>query len=160
MKTKKTKLRLPKEFAEKWLEALRSGDYKQGIEELFHQDYNDSSEIQESFCCLGVACVRAGISKDVIESAGLIDEDYFLIEELEDFIKQGLPKELTGFNYLTRVLTALNDGTSLEYLKKFGDFKFDKIDYNLNSESCFSLTFPQIADFIENNVEFYKEIKK
>lgn len=33
--------------AEKWVEALESGDYKQGMGYLRHDD---------SFCCLGVAC--------------------------------------------------------------------------------------------------------
>lgn len=37
-----------KEIKEKWLKALRSGDYKQGIGQL----KNDKDE----FCCLGVLC--------------------------------------------------------------------------------------------------------
>ena len=42
--------RLPKEFAEKWLTALRSGKYKQAVETLYDPDV-------DGFCCLGVACV-------------------------------------------------------------------------------------------------------
>ncbi len=48
------KYRLPKEFAEKWTAALRSGKYEQTNEELY--DGN-------GFCCLGVACVIAGHQK-------------------------------------------------------------------------------------------------
>lgn len=43
---------LPKEFAEKWVAALRSGEYQQGSESLC---YNDS------YCCLGVACAISGV---------------------------------------------------------------------------------------------------
>lgn len=46
MKTKKYKLE--KEFAEKWVKALRSGKYEQG------EGYLENADGQ--YCCLGVAC--------------------------------------------------------------------------------------------------------
>jgi len=45
------KYQLPKEFAEKWIEALRSGNYQQTKANL----QNDSG-----YCCLGVACCTIG----------------------------------------------------------------------------------------------------
>lgn len=42
---------MKKEFAEKWADALESGEYKQGKGKLFDG---------QSYCCLGVACVLAG----------------------------------------------------------------------------------------------------
>jgi hypothetical protein len=39
---------MKKEIAMRWVEALRSGDYKQGTEQL--RDKNNN------FCCLGVLC--------------------------------------------------------------------------------------------------------
>jgi hypothetical protein len=36
----------------KWVKALRSGEYKQGHNRLLTVDYNSD----ESFCCLGVLC--------------------------------------------------------------------------------------------------------
>lgn len=43
---------MDKEWKKKWLEALRSGKYKQGQNELRSKD--------NSFCCLGVLCDIAG----------------------------------------------------------------------------------------------------
>lgn len=47
-----------KEIKEKWLEALRSGEYKQGREHL-----RDESN---QFCCLGVLC-------DIVDPKGWTD---------------------------------------------------------------------------------------
>lgn len=49
--------KLPAEFKAKWVEALRSGNYKQGKELLFKKSNN-------TYCCLGVACVVAGAKID------------------------------------------------------------------------------------------------
>lgn len=43
--------KLPKEFKEKWVKALRSGEYKQCTSQLHDKG---------RFCCLGVAAVLAG----------------------------------------------------------------------------------------------------
>lgn len=56
------KLQLPKEFAEKWVKALRSGEYEQGSEAL-HQN--------GKYCCLGLACLVSG--HEYVGSEGLID---------------------------------------------------------------------------------------
>jgi hypothetical protein len=45
--------RLPKEFAENWVKALRSGEYTQGSNFMFNNFTN-------TYCCLGVACEVAG----------------------------------------------------------------------------------------------------
>jgi len=46
--------KLPKVFKEKWVAALRSGEFKQGRGKLCNMTDN-------TFCCLGVACIVAGI---------------------------------------------------------------------------------------------------
>lgn len=46
--------RLPKAFAEKWLAALRSGNYKQTSACLYAPN-------QDAFCCLGVVGNLCGI---------------------------------------------------------------------------------------------------
>ena len=91
---------LPKEFAEKWIAALRSGEYKQGLFKL----YRDSSK---TFCCLGVACAVEGININNI------------IGEL--FIRKGIsekiPKILCGDTLygLPATLSDMNDtGKSFE----------------------------------------------
>lgn len=39
------------EIKKKWVDALRSGEYKQGYAEL-----RTNTEVNSSFCCLGVLC--------------------------------------------------------------------------------------------------------
>ena len=51
------KIKFPKETRTKWLEALRSGDYKQG------QIYLRNKE--NEFCCLGVLCDILGAEWDI-----------------------------------------------------------------------------------------------
>ena len=55
MKTKQ--YRLPREFAEKWIKSLRSGDYKQGRGGLYNESKNN-------YCCLGVACSMLGVENE------------------------------------------------------------------------------------------------
>lgn len=53
--------RLRPEVKRKWLEALRSGEYKQGRSYLHYQQAGSG---EERFCCLGVLCdlaVREGV---------------------------------------------------------------------------------------------------
>lgn len=50
------KYTLPKEFATKWVEALRSGDYEQGNGEL-------KTPYKNNYCCLGVACQIADVKR-------------------------------------------------------------------------------------------------
>jgi hypothetical protein len=54
-----TNEKLPKEFKDKWVKALRSGRYKQSVGRL----YRDSDN---TFCCLGVACNVAGVRRTKI----------------------------------------------------------------------------------------------
>ena len=49
-----TKINFPKEARTKWLEALRSGKYKQGMKALKNSD--------GSMCCLGVLCDVHGVT--------------------------------------------------------------------------------------------------
>jgi len=46
------KEKLPVEFKKKWVEALRSGEYKQGKEQLYDSEGH--------YCCLGVAAKICG----------------------------------------------------------------------------------------------------
>lgn len=48
-----------KALKKKWVNALRSGEYKQGGNRLYNKKY-------DSFCCLGVLCDVAGIDRDEI----------------------------------------------------------------------------------------------
>lgn len=121
--------RLPKEFTEKWIAALRSGEYKQGEGLLLNDVGFEQKEVAEDaeceFCCLGIACLITGSEKITLCGAEWIQEE----------IKPNTPIELMGTmseNKLVKVLSKMNDG-----------------------DGCDKKTFPEIADWITANVELY-----
>lgn len=59
--------RIPAPLRAKWLEMLRSGEYKQGIGRLMQYDELGSP----SFCCLGVLCLAAGEPLEALNDRGL-----------------------------------------------------------------------------------------
>jgi hypothetical protein len=63
-----------KEHRKLWIDALRSGDYKQATSQLRYED---------GFCCLGVACdlwMKSGDAPKFVQWEG----EYFVYRELED----------------------------------------------------------------------------
>lgn len=146
--------KLPKEFAEKWLKALRSGEYEQGADAL-----KTVNEDNVCFCCLGVA-------GDVCK---LNDESYLISIPVFDntYNYNGLiPEEIIGEadkNDLVGILTLLNDGInkynySVRISKKNYIFRNHKLEeFNFESIHVLRFTFNEIADFIEDNCEFYEE---
>ena len=123
---KEKKYRLPKDFADEWLEALRSGKYNQADGVLYDSKYNE-------YCCLGVACrikyplhylknCEGGYASLI--SVGL--DPYNVRYNLKK-----IPNELKGDcldNDLVNKLTSMNDNGK---------------------------TFSEIANWIEDNVELY-----
>ena len=151
----KKSFKLPREFGEKWLNALRGGEYKQGKSNLVYilvPNINLNELVVEnvSFCCLGVAGHLCGNSlSDLLPFSYLEAESEF----------KAIPKELVGDNEnaLVDVLSSLNDGvtnTSLEDFKTKG-YHFREDIGRPDNEGILSLNFAQIADFIEDNIEFY-----
>src|SRR6186997_2457667 len=88
--------KLPKEFKKKWVDALMSGDYKQG--QMFLYDPSN-----DSFCCLGVACVVSGMSKESIAGLGITNRQ----EEFPKIPEQLLSQE--GYKSTPHVFANLND---------------------------------------------------
>lgn len=91
------KFKLPKEFAKKWVEALRSGKYGQARNVLKESRKNE-------YCCLGVACVISKVKKTKL----------LFNEWIEDYVVDGIknfPKELIGGfgNDLAYELSKMND---------------------------------------------------
>lgn len=89
--------RLPKEFAEKWIAALRSEEYAQ---------INGYLCNGEGYCCLGVACAILGADSNRMESNEMINPDYYSLEQLN--ILDNFPEELMETN-LMDVLIMMND---------------------------------------------------
>ena len=149
---KKT-FRLPKEFAEIWLTALKSDEYEQGKDTLvknLNEKIHDPNTCK--YCCLGVA---AKISGAPLEDFLTVD---MLSEKKDFFRKYKIPEALlsmSDFN-LAVVLSNLNDGADEEVLndikREYPDLKF-LVDIN-PVHNRLKYTFKEIAEFIELNVEF------
>jgi len=131
---------------EKWVEALRSGDYEQGEGALRQKDKKNGSN---KYCCLGVLC---DIVEEEVEggwrtwsdvtyqfAAYNADEESYdsarenkSVEFLPRFVREHaglesgepdvLVNDASGERKMTATLTALNDG-----LDKFGQHSFDEI---------------------------------
>lgn len=145
---------IPKEFGEKWIKALRSGEYEQTNSTLVH--YTSDEETDEiieihGYCCLGVACRVADL--EVVKMAG-----YDLINDIQLSSDSPIPDILQETNYshnLVDILTQLNDGLT------YNNYKIIKSEVNVELDIIPSednprvqYNFNQIADFIEKNVEF------
>lgn len=91
--------KLPEEFKKKWLEALRSGEYKQGKDHL----------------CLGVAGAICGLSKDEMDGLdilSLIDSGYARkVTVSKKATSLGYPEILlaTGFECTANNIADMND---------------------------------------------------
>lgn len=90
-------MRMPQEIKTKWIEALRSGEYKQGKDTL--KDENGAC------CCLGVLqmCVQGEVDmEDEVTSAAMPRRDFFVTLDPEHNTEEYLPR-------LAHVLAELND---------------------------------------------------
>lgn len=92
---------LPKEFAEKFIGALRSGNYEQGRSRL-HRD--------GCFCVHGVAMCVSGIPIDIIEKGVYARDIEYVIGGNFSMVKMGLPEQLYQSS-LEDELMNLNDSS-------------------------------------------------
>lgn len=102
---------LPRAFAEKWVAALRSGEYKQG--KMFLMDSYGN------FCCIGVAGKVCDVPDKILAGRGLI--------VCEDAVETDLPIE---FNDIPKILKGKSyDGTLIRELTDRNDrgVSFSKI---------------------------------
>ena len=139
---KEKKFKLPKEFGINWLEALRSGNHKQTNEMLFKKTVSEEGDFREGYCCLGVALSILGVSDGILNA-------HTLPLELEVLPKK-FPEILQGDKDLGEILTVLNDGCSISGIEKYEKEYGIKLPHS-GGQSC---TFEEIANWIEENVEF------
>lgn len=106
-KTKATKLN--KKFKRKWVNALRSGKYKQGDSYLL-------DPVNNTHCCLGVACAISNIPKDELEFQNFIYSGIvrFNAETLNASDKAAL-NALSKEQALQDKLANFNDGNKLSF---------------------------------------------
>lgn len=116
--------KLPPIFKKKWVAALRSREYKQGTGSLASEEEDEQGEGngKYKYCCLGVACMVAGVGLDNIADEGVID-----INTLKN--NPRIPKIIKGGveeNEVVGKLMRMNDSEN----KKFYQIA-DWIDKNL-----------------------------
>lgn len=80
--------KLPVEFKQKWVLALRSGNYRQGQGYLHNSGY---------YCCLGVAARCAGVSRAEMGDCEFIPKSCVLVPEIL-WGMSGLPNDLIRMN--------------------------------------------------------------
>lgn len=111
---------MDRETKTKWIEALRSGDYRQGEG---HLKFND--EVYPSYCCLGVLC-------DVLDPAGWEYRPGFDGFTHTFGAKRG---DLVGGYVSTRLLSKKTQDTLINFNdSEERDFNFiaDYIEHNVN----------------------------
>lgn len=143
----KKEFKIPKTIGQKWVDALRSGAYIQGKNTLCNLS---SVSIEENtYCCLGVAAKCMGYTdQELVKHDLLSSMDESLLGE--SLANQMLKLDAGDINRSAEdILTILNDGSSIyPVLQK---------TFNLPNGNSQSLTFLEIADFIEQHFEFVED---
>ena len=130
----KHKYSLPWRFKKAWIKALKSGDYIQGTGTLREQkEITPTGNNKVSYCCLGVACIVAGIPEEFIDGEWI---EY----QQDGFDYEKVPEVLHGVadsNELAKVLSEMNDNCN-------------------NEENRHEFSFNDIADWIDDNIKAIK----
>ena len=94
------KYKLEKKFALKWMNALRSGDYKQGCSFL---------KSDGMYCCLGVACVIT-MPNAKLDNVGFIEkEPGGTNPAISARLYNKMPKLLRGSSGFVNKVSTMND---------------------------------------------------
>ena len=92
--------RLPERIVTPWLEALRSGGYVQGKDNLYNREDN-------SYCCLGVLCHSVfGMQNRELNETYI--REHMIPEEYETYNLSGITECTRGG--LSHKLSSMNDG--------------------------------------------------
>lgn len=99
--------KLPIDLKTKWIEALRSGEYKQGKHSLQKED---------KFCCLGVLCKVMDLPTEDYD----VDSDEPYPKEWIGRSKK-IPEFLQGETDITEALSLMNDGDKNQSALSFNE---------------------------------------
>lgn len=126
---------MKKEVAERWVKALRSGKYEQGVGALKHKS---------RYCCLGVLCEISGLieGSDLIKDTGTC----ILYAHSDNELKETIPDDILEWS-------EMKNGRG-----EFWDLNNETIIYLIGRTSLADAndhgdSFNQIADFIEKHWE-------
>lgn len=110
--------KLDLKLKEKWLTALKSGEYKKGKSTLYKKSNN-------TFCCLGVLCKITDNLKILNGCAGYIEKEYLDNNNIPEFLVYDAIKESRLFELqkIYRKLAVLNDHSEtfeevIEYIEQ------------------------------------------
>jgi len=120
--------KLPREFGENWIKALRSGEYGQTRTQM-----RSTETPVACYCCLGVAAKILGLENEEMDEAVCLTDNPIFLTRYPNLVADLLIKSVSeeeGVKQLESKLMNLNDNRKL--------------------------SFSQIADWIEENVEFYE----
>jgi hypothetical protein len=108
---------LPREFAERWVKALRSGEYKQGTGTL--------GNAKDGYCCIGVACRIAGAPDEALVGENVIDHNKIW------GAKYDLPKEITGRSDRNELVCKLTNANDIQHLNfsQIADFIEKEVEF-------------------------------
>lgn len=124
---------MEKALKEKWLKALRSGQYKQTIGALKRQSENGDCR----YCCLGVLCDVSGEGEWV---EGECVEDEWIESPLREHL---------GYTFGDVTMTG---ALSPDFSKRHGiTLRTRDLLIKMNDLNCMS--FKKIADWIETNIK-------
>jgi hypothetical protein len=134
----------------KWIEALRSGEFKKGKGSLVQVD----SEGNKKYCCLGVACALAGLEEAKVK---VIDEDKQRIFALGfktngDVETSFLPKQVQQWLGITEknpLVETNAEGILTTEAGRLGRWIRSLSDVNDGGLAEKEVTFSEIADLIE-----------
>lgn len=101
------------EIKEKWVEALRSGDYKQGKSQLAFND---------KYCCLGVLCELA-FQEGIVEKTKTDESNSTYYDNDWAY----LPKKVMAWSGIRNNSGAPLSGTALSVLNDEENYTFDQI---------------------------------
>lgn len=154
--------KLPRPFAEKWLEALRGGEFHQTKDQLVtwhdHMDSVVDTKYANEYCCLGVAIAMYGFPPTLMAGNELPRDicgvDNFP-KEIPEILLEGIEESIV------EILTKLNDGMNrtdmLDKMKLIPGLQFPYMPDGSSSDLSREYSFKQIAEFIELNCEFIDE---
>jgi|LakMenE01Jun11ns_1017448.scaffolds.fasta_scaffold9843616_2 hypothetical protein len=128
---------MEKALKEKWLEALRSGQYKQTIGVLKMQSENGDCR----YCCLGVLC-------DVSGEGEWVEGEWIEGEWIESPLPDAWFCEF-GYTFVDATMTG---ALSPEFRKRHGiPLKTRDLLIGMNDNK--GMSFKEIADWIETNIK-------
>lgn len=139
-------LSMKAEIKERWLKALRSGEFRQGAGELhtLPKPKSDGTEWEERFCCLGVLSHLCWQDAGIEREAGVRAWRYGNSGEVSY-----LPQEVIAWAGLEYEGEREFAGSTVEETRGTLDLQKDRVLTRMNDSG---LSFEHIAETIEDEV--------